>query len=787
MPGVNSYVPDGWATTRVSMGNFWVNYVANAIKTYTPNSTTTTNGKYASSLDSFVSYAQGDASETRMGLLTASKLTGQMTALVNEAAAIGARNPCIIIYSNDFSHYADSTHNIDIVGNPTINTYTDSLGKIHKSATFDITTPINQFANLGLQSAAFNKLNEDHADLKMQGSILFNPDGIGQMATNVISSQGYSINSDYTTNTSNAIYLKDWTDPSGIIHDKTAIDYKTILNNAVNKIYDWGATNPNVINLPTTKPDPTITSNGIAPISFAGDASDYLAAQSWMIKQFAGNLTISTVANLWAGPWSVLSLQNASSSQIIEFVGYAKDAYGVLGWGNASGQNQYGVASDKAAAYMDFIAFDRYERDDTSTTVLGAMGGAYAFNATAWNNAISFYNQVTTAVMPADKQAIMLVQIPAASAPTSVTSSDILNQAGISAGATDSNSPHFGIAPAYFFGDAELVAKGLNTTVAAYLLPAALGSTYGAHIQQDENFKQLASGLINEQSGIVDPSLSKVFAIQWGGGNTASPISATAYQWPGINGPTPPVGTSTGLDQKNWTGNAFLDIIDSINNYKTTTTILGFTLIGSSAIDYLPLSGPATDYTISLNTKVTLENVAARSSDGYSSSGAHDTSSNYLGVYVVTDNVPNRDGIVYLNSIERLEFKDSRTALDLNGNAGVVDGIYDALLNRSPDKKGLGYWLGLVDHGMQPIDVAAMFLKSSEFTSKYASQSNSEFVEMLYTNGLERSADAAGLAFWVSQLDQGITRAHVVYEFAHSAEQLAQQVALLGATGLQYE
>ena len=47
----------------------------------------------------------------------------------------------------------------------------------------------------------------------------------------------------------------------------------------------------------------------------------------------------------------------------------------------------------------------------------------------------------------------------------------------------------------------------------------------------------------------------------------------------------------------------------------------------------------------------------------------------------------------------------------------------------------------------------AALVGSAEFGTKYGGTTNAEFVDLLYRNVLDRSADPGGLSFWVGGLD----------------------------------
>jgi hypothetical protein len=133
------------------------------------------------------------------------------------------------------------------------------------------------------------------------------------------------------------------------------------------------------------------------------------------------------------------------------------------------------------------------------------------------------------------------------------------------------------------------------------------------------------------------------------------------------------------------------------------------------------------------------------------------------------------DWLDTLSNIERAQFADANLAFDLDGNAGQTYRLYQASFNRTPDLGGLGGWIAAMDGGTTPIQVATSFMASAEFQSLYGSNpTNEQFVSLLYTNALHRTADAGGLAYWVNQLTSGLqTRAQVLFSLSESAENKA--------------
>jgi hypothetical protein len=123
----------------------------------------------------------------------------------------------------------------------------------------------------------------------------------------------------------------------------------------------------------------------------------------------------------------------------------------------------------------------------------------------------------------------------------------------------------------------------------------------------------------------------------------------------------------------------------------------------------------------------------------------------------------------------RLRFADISIGLDLDGNAARAYRLYRAAFARIPDAGGLGYWIVQLDHGADPVAVAAAFMASSEFAQRYGTGlGDADFVDKLYHNVLGRAGEPAGAAFWTGVLQSGaVTRAQVLAAFGESAEDKA--------------
>lgn len=132
-----------------------------------------------------------------------------------------------------------------------------------------------------------------------------------------------------------------------------------------------------------------------------------------------------------------------------------------------------------------------------------------------------------------------------------------------------------------------------------------------------------------------------------------------------------------------------------------------------------------------------------------------------------------------LQSVERVTFSDNTgIALDINGAGGQAYRLYQAAFNRTPDQGGLGYQMHALDTGTALKAVAANFIASPEFSVKYGTLNDAQFIIQLYANVLHRAPDAGGLAFYTVNLGSQVsTRADVLVGFSESPE---NQANLLG-------
>ena len=103
------------------------------------------------------------------------------------------------------------------------------------------------------------------------------------------------------------------------------------------------------------------------------------------------------------------------------------------------------------------------------------------------------------------------------------------------------------------------------------------------------------------------------------------------------------------------------------------------------------------------------------------------------------------------------------------GAQGFVKRLYKVCLDREPDSGGLDYWVDQLMSGTNNgSNVAYGFIFSNEFKDK--NYCNEHYATYLYRAFLGREPDLAGLQYWVSLLDNGITREEIFNGFIGSIE-----------------
>lgn len=113
--------------------------------------------------------------------------------------------------------------------------------------------------------------------------------------------------------------------------------------------------------------------------------------------------------------------------------------------------------------------------------------------------------------------------------------------------------------------------------------------------------------------------------------------------------------------------------------------------------------------------------------------------------------------------------------------------LYQAVFQRTGDQGGLGFWIQQLDDGASLMSVAQAFIQSPEFINRFGEDiSNSQYISSLYNDVLGRAADSDGALFWLTALQNGLSRADILISFSESEEHVLRTSNLL-ANGIEYE
>lgn len=154
------------------------------------------------------------------------------------------------------------------------------------------------------------------------------------------------------------------------------------------------------------------------------------------------------------------------------------------------------------------------------------------------------------------------------------------------------------------------------------------------------------------------------------------------------------------------------------------------------------------------------------------------------GYLVITDKT-DATKVTTLKNTDIVKFgTDDTVVVAANETDATAMRLYEAVLDRSADADGADYWLTQLDNGQSLSSIASGFLSSTEFQAANGAMTNSEFVEYMYLNGLDRAAETAGKEYWTKQLaDHALNRAEVAICIVGSAEAVATSDTVLIITG----
>jgi hypothetical protein len=116
-----------------------------------------------------------------------------------------------------------------------------------------------------------------------------------------------------------------------------------------------------------------------------------------------------------------------------------------------------------------------------------------------------------------------------------------------------------------------------------------------------------------------------------------------------------------------------------------------------------------------------------------------------------------------------LSVDDPSVFADRSPNAGAIYRLYCAFFLRPPDDEGFRYWLDVAETTSMG-DIAASFVAGIEFQTRYGSRSDRQFVDLVYTNVMNRLPDMTGRNYWAGLLEGAINRGEMMIYFSDSLE-----------------
>ena len=111
---------------------------------------------------------------------------------------------------------------------------------------------------------------------------------------------------------------------------------------------------------------------------------------------------------------------------------------------------------------------------------------------------------------------------------------------------------------------------------------------------------------------------------------------------------------------------------------------------------------------------------------------------------------------------------------EFQGHFGPLVRLYTAYFLRTPDYGGLMFWFNTMypgsGYGSSLAQVSDAFAQSAEFVTRYGALDNAGFVTRVYQNVLGRNPEADGFAYWLAQLNGGMSRGQLMIGFSESVE-----------------
>jgi len=132
-----------------------------------------------------------------------------------------------------------------------------------------------------------------------------------------------------------------------------------------------------------------------------------------------------------------------------------------------------------------------------------------------------------------------------------------------------------------------------------------------------------------------------------------------------------------------------------------------------------------------------------------------------------------------LVNVEQLQFADGSFAVQNSAAMDILAGMYQTVLGRQADVKGIAFWADRHQDGISLGRIALDMIGSSERSAGHAGFDGTadHDLGLLYSALFDRAADAQGLAFWKAALAGGVSIEEVATHFVESAEMVGHQRA----------
>lgn len=130
----------------------------------------------------------------------------------------------------------------------------------------------------------------------------------------------------------------------------------------------------------------------------------------------------------------------------------------------------------------------------------------------------------------------------------------------------------------------------------------------------------------------------------------------------------------------------------------------------------------------------------------------------------------NHAGLALLGSPGMSSGNDTTRPVPVANGRSQIMRLYLAYFRRLPDPAGLDYWRSRQQAGVSLAQISQTFSESPEFTDRYGPLANAGFVDQVYRNVLDRSPDSGGRNYWIERLGAGITRGEMMIGFSESQE-----------------